>query len=49
LVDWLKDGVPLYVVVWRDLNELHIFQNITTEFALLKPLISPTNQRFLKP
>jgi hypothetical protein len=41
-MDLLKDSVPLQLVVWQNLIELHIFQNITTEFVLPKPVVSPT-------
>jgi hypothetical protein len=38
MVDWLKDGIPLYAVVWQNLTKLHVSSNITPIFRVLKPV-----------
>ena len=38
--------MPLYMVVWQNLLGVHVSLKITTVFALLKPLVSPTYAKF---
>ena len=46
LMGCLRNFIPQYLVVWQNQLGLHVSLNITIVFALLKPVISPTNQHF---